>query len=851
MAILLYRLGRWCADHVRTVIAAWLVLLGALGGAAATFGTTPTPEVTIPGSTFQKVLDQLGEEIPEAAGGFGTVVIRSTEGAFSTDQKTAIDGVFREWTALDEVQRVVDPFAAQEQLDTTRTDLASGRAELDAAAVQVSDGQARLDAAKGQLEAGKAFIAQLERTTPDDPGLAALRAQVAAGQQQYDAGVAELARGRAEQEAGITEWEQGTALVTAMNGMRLVSEDGTTAIVQIQFDRNTHSVDQAIRDRIPEIGAALTAHGLTVDYSMEITQDTSLVGAGEIVGLVIAGIVLVAMLGTLIAAGLPIAVALIGVAVGLAGALALTALYEMNTMTPALALMLGLAVGIDYALFIVNRHRGQLLHGMELKESIGRAVGTAGNAVLFAGSTVVIALAALVLSGIPLLAQMGLVAAGTVAVAVLVALTLAPAILAAMGSRVVSRRGWAAAGFRTPGDASTRVVPADDREEEHGGWYVRLMTRRPWLTVLGVLALVGLVAAPATDLRLGLSGGGNEPASSTAYRTYAAVADSFGPGLNGPLLVMAQLPGSPTEADAAATQAQLATSLKALPGVEHVVPFGTSADHATLAFQVVPTTGPADAQTVTTVHTLLASIPALEMTSDARLGATGQTVANIEISERLADALPTYLLVVVGLSLVILTGVFRSLVVPFVATAGFLLSVAAAFGTTVAVFQWGWLGGLFGVSEPGPILSFMPIMLVGVLFGLAMDYQMFLVSGMREAVSHGEDARTAVRSGFVHGAKVVTAAAIIMFSVFGGFVFSHLTMIRPMGFALAVGVLVDAVLVRMTLTPALMHLLGERAWWMPAWLDRITPDLDVEGTGLTKRLGAAHRPTAAASATTG
>ena len=283
-------------------------------------------------------------------------------------------------------------------------------------------------------------------------------------------------------------------------------------------------------------------------------------------------------------------------------------------------------------------------------------------------------------------------------------------------------------------------------------------------------------------------------------------------------------------------QASIATDLMSVDGVTSVLPFGVSADRSTLAFQVVPTTGPADPATVETVRAIHFSADTYARHTGTDIGLTGSTVANIEISERLGAALPPYLLVVVGLSLVILMLVFRSIVVPVVATAGFLLSVGAAFGVTVAVHQWGWLGGLLGVTQPGPLLSFMPIILIGVLFGLAMDYQMFLVSGMHEARSHGEDSRTAVRTGFVHGAKVVTAAAIIMTSVFLGFAFSHLVMIRPIGFALAVGVLVDAVLVRMTLTPAVMHLLGDRAWYIPRWLDRLLPDLDVEGVKLAERL---------------
>lgn len=835
MATLLYRLGRWCAGHVKTVVAVWVGVLLALGAGALTLGSPPTTQVSIPGSNFEKVYDQLGASIPELSGGFGTVVLHSEDGAFTPEQRAAIKGVFQQWEGLDEVTRVVDPFEAQAQLDSGRDQLADAERQLAEATPQIEAGQAQLWAGREQLDQGQGLERLATELNPADPNLPGLRAQLEQGEQAWAQGNAEFMAGYTQYLDGQRALADGQAQLAAMNDLRLVSADGRTAIVQIQFDRNTHSVEPEIRAHIVELGSALTASAVTADYSVEITQDTSLVGLGEVLGLMVAVLVLVLMLGSLIAAGLPLLVALVGVGVGLAAAVTLTAFYDMNSMTPALALMLGLAVGIDYALFIVNRHRGQILHGMDGRESIGRATGTSGNAVLFAGMTVVIALAALVLSGIPLLAQMGFVAAGTVAVAVLVALTLVPALLSAMGTRVVSKRAWRAAGFVTPGDAATRVVPDDDREEEHGGWYVRLVTRRPWLTVAAVLAIVGFVAVPALDLRLGLPGGSSEPADSTAYRTYSSIADSFGPGMNGPMLAVATLPGNPTAEQATTAASHIATSLKAVRGVEHVVPFGQSADHRTLAFQVVAASGPSDAETVRTVHALDASLPAIEAATNSTLGLTGETVANIEISERLAAALPPYLAVVVGLSLVILAGVFRSIIVPIVATAGFLLSVAAAFGATVAVYQWGWLGSLFGVHDPGPILSFMPIMLIGVLFGLAMDYQMFLVSGMREGFSHGEDAQVAVRSGFVHGAKVVTAAAVIMASVFGGFVFSHLTMIRPMGFGLAVGVLVDAVLVRMTLTPAIMHLLGARAWRFPAWLARLTPDLDVEGASLGKR----------------
>jgi RND superfamily putative drug exporter len=442
------------------------------------------------------------------------------------------------------------------------------------------------------------------------------------------------------------------------------------------------------------------------------------------------------------------------------------------------------------------------------------------------------------------------VAAATVAVAVLVAVTVSPAVLRLMGTRVISRRAWHKAGFANPGDPGERAEHTRDAEEEHGAWFVRLVTRAPWLTVLGVVVLLGAMAVPAASMRLGLPDGGSEPTGSSAHTAYTTIGEEFGPGINGPVVAVAELPDADatrSEAEVLHEQAEVVRVVSRVDGVESVVPFGVSDDTNTLAFQVVPTTGPADEQTRQTLSGIQTASGVLERHSGIEVGLTGQTVANIEISDRLAGALPVYLVVVVGLSLLILMVVFRSLVVPLIATGGFLLTVGAAFGATTAVHQWGWLGSWFGVTQPGPLLSFMPIILIGVLFGLAMDYQMFLVSGMHEARAHGEDSRTAIRSGFVHGVKVVTAAAIIMTSVFLGFAYSHLVMVRPIGFGLAIGVLVDAMIVRMTLMPALMHLLGDRAWYLPRWLGRILPDLDVEGLRLTENLRSGalgHQPEA-------
>jgi RND superfamily putative drug exporter len=420
-----------------------------------------------------------------------------------------------------------------------------------------------------------------------------------------------------------------------------------------------------------------------------------------------------------------------------------------------------------------------------------------------------------------------------VAVAVVVALTLTPAILGLIGKRVVSQRAWAKAG-----------TPArEDHRKSAKGWG-GVVTRRPVLAlVIGVFALA-LAAVPAAQLRLALPDGGSEPVDSSAFQAYSLTGKSFGQGVNGPIVVVGEFPAGLGAAAAEQLQYRVAGELRSVPGVVAAVPAAVSTDLRTAVFQVIPKEGPASASTVQVVADLRAKAAAIQASTGVSIGLTGQTAANVDVSTRLGDALPLYLAIVVGLSLVLLMLVFRSIVVPLLATAGFLLSLAASFGAVVAVYQWGWLGGIFDVANPGAVLSFLPIILIGVLFGLAMDYQVFIASGMREAYMSGDNARQAVRSGFSHAASVVSAAAIIMTSVFAGFIFSHLTMVRPLGFAMAFGVLVDAFVVRMTIIPAAMHLLGRSAWWLPSWLERILPDVDVEGAKLTapgKGPGTGHR----------
>ncbi|MGO0575320.1 MMPL family transporter [Ornithinimicrobium panacihumi] len=928
MATLLHRLGRWCAQHRWTVIAAWAALLVIVAASALTFMKPLNNNISIPGSRFETVLNTLREEIPEASGTTGTVVFTS-DAPFTEQQREAISGVVEDWNAMENVE-AIDPFTSQDQLDGTAGDLADGRAELEQGAADLEDaraqledgrtqladgekqleasreqlaqgkeqleaGQAEIDAQAQQLDAGQADLdaqlAQLEQgvaagVIPPQQEQAA-RAQIAAAQAQIDGGRQQLAAGQAELDASRTELEAGEAqlaegekqleesrtqiadgeqqitdgeaelaegrealaagerMAELTDGMRVVNEAGTVAMTQVSVTGSeVAAITPEVAEQIQAIGDAIEADsGVQVDFSQEFSMDlNSIFGPSEAVGLAVAGIVLLVMLGSLVAAGLPILMAFVGVGIGVAGAMALSPVFEMQSITPVLALMLGLAVGIDYSLFLINRHRQQLRHGMGATESIALAVGTSGNAVTFAGLTVIIALAALTVTGMPFLGTMGLVAAATVALAVLVAITLTPAVLSLVGLRVLPKKAREAL---ASGD-DHETAEQDAREADtHRGW-AAWVQRRPWLAILGVIAIVAALGYPTGQLRLGLPDSSSEPAGSTAYTTYDTIRSEFGAGATGAVLAVAELEEPVAEGETALlnAQADIAEDLAQIDGVLRVLPAGVSEDRDVLAFQIQPEGGPTETSTVALVDELDATLPQLGTEHGASIDITGQTVANIDISEQLADAMPIYLGVVVGLSLLLMLLVFRSIWIPLLATAGFLLSIVAAFGAVVAVYQLGHLSPVFGVNEAGPVISFLPILLIGILFGLAMDYQVFLVSAMREEHVHGKGARTAVVTGFNHSARVVTAAAIIMISVFGGFIWAHLTMVRPIGLGLAVGVLVDAFLVRMTLTPAVLSLLGEKAWWLPRWLDRILPDVDVEGAKLERSLGRGGAPSA-------
>ncbi|WP_203567430.1 MMPL family transporter [Aestuariimicrobium ganziense] len=643
---------------------------------------------------------------------------------------------------------------------------------------------------------------------------------------------------RAAIERVVQRYDEAPGIDTVMSPFNemvtgLVSTDKRSAILQLQLEGDINTVTDADREGWQQ---------LTVQLRSELPEGSKLSLGGEIfsievphlswieaIGVLIALVVLVVTLGSLVAAGLPLLTALLGVGFGMVVITAATALTSVNSTTPMLAVMLGLAVGIDYALFILSRHRDQLAHGVPTQESAARAVATAGSAVVFAGLTVIIALVGLAIGGIPFLTTMGLYAAVAVAFAVAIALTLLPGLMGLVGDRMIPK-GRAAA-TATAGPQGGGIF----------GWWVRTTTRYPVATIIAVVVGLGALSIPAKDLWLSLPNPGQHPVSQPDRQTYDLVSEHFGPGHNGPLIVTVDL--LPTTDPLGVMQA-IKADVEKLPGVDSV-PIATPNRNADTGFvQVVPTTGPDDPATTDLVKLLREQEDHWRSSQGVETAVTGSTAIQIDISDRLWKALLPFGLFVVGLSVVLLTMVFRSIWVPIKATVGYALSVGGAFGATQLVFNEGWFGWLVNADQPGAIISFLPIIVMGILFGLAMDYEVFLVTRIREEHIHGRSAMDAIRTGFIASGKVVTAAAVIMFSVFAFFVPEGMGPIKTIGFALALGVLLDAFLVRMTFVPAVLALLGERAWWLPAWLDRILPSFDVEGEALTHQLSLADWPSA-------
>ncbi|MFD3374669.1 MULTISPECIES: MMPL family transporter [unclassified Streptomyces] len=628
---------------------------------------------------------------------------------------------------------------------------------------------------------------------------------------------------RATIDAFVERAGGGSQVADAVNPFRAkaVSKDATTAYATVTYKVTADDLTDASKNHLEKAVEQARDAGLTVEVGgSALATQPSAGGAAEIIGVSIAAVVLMMTFGSLAAAGLPLLTAVLGVGVSMASIMALASTFGLSSSTGTLATMLGLAVGIDYAMFVVSRYREERANGHGPEEAAGLAAGTAGSAVVFAGLTVVIALAGLWVVGVPMLTKMGLAAAGAVVVGVLIALTLVPAVLGFWPDAVLSRRARRSGRIKEGG------------ENNGGSRWARFVLRRPVPVLLASVAGLGALAIPVTDLQLGTSGDEAKPTSTTERRAYDALADGFGPGFNGPLTIVVDAKGAP---DAKTAVNKIAKEIGATKGVVSVSQARFNPAGDTAVFSAVPADSPTGERTQDLVHTIRDERPATEASTGAEFEVTGTTALNIDVAQKMQDALIPYLIVVVGLAVLLLLLVFRSVLVPVKAALGFLLSVLAALGSVVAVFQWGWGADLLGLEATGPIMSMMPIFLVGIVFGLAMDYQVFLVTRMREAYVHGDRPGQAVVTGFRYSARVVVAAALIMMAVFSGFVGAGESMIKMIGFGLAVAVLFDAFVVRMAFVPAVLALLGRAAWWMPRWLDRLLPDIDVEGAALHRK----------------
>ncbi|QGU06799.1 Membrane protein YdfJ [Corynebacterium occultum] len=772
MAKLLYRLGSSAYRKKWIFLAFWLVLLIAITTFAGLFSKPTSSSFSIPGLDSVVTMEKMQERFPDAedatSAPSGSVVVQAPEGRTLTDPEI-----------MAEVNAMLD--------------------EVRATGV-IQDPETVVD----PVTAAQGLAAQM---TP------ALEAQG-------------------------TPAEKIAADIAALSPL---SPDEATGIISFTFDAES-AMDIATED-MEAVTAILDEYDegeLTVVYNGNAfgAAATSLNMTSELIGLLVAAVVLIITFGSFIAAGMPLISAIIGVGIGIMGIQLATAFTDsVNDMTPALASMIGLAVGIDYALFIVSRFRNELIrqsgsNDLEPKElaqrirdmdvstrahAMGMAVGTAGSAVVFAGMTVLIALVALSIINIPFLTVMALAAAVTVAVAVLVALTFLPALLGLLGTKIFAAR--------VPGP---RVPDPEDEKPTMGLLWVRRIRKRPIAHLAVGVILLGLIAIPAASMRLAMPTDGTATPGTAPRIAYDMTADAFGPGRNAPMIALVDTTEVP-EQERPLVFGQAVEQFLNTDGVLNAQVAQTTENFDTAQILITPEFDAIDEQTSETLSILRAEAADFEAETGANYGITGVTPIYDDISDRLGEVLVPYILIVLVLAFLVLLLVFRSIWVPLIAALGFGLSVAATFGATVAIFQEGWFGI---IDDPQPLLSFLPIMLIGLVFGLAMDYQIFLVTRMREGFTKGKTAGNATSNGFKHGARVVTAAALIMISVFAAFMAQDMSFIKTMGFALAVAVFFDAFIVRMMIIPATMYLLGDKAWWLPKWLDRILPNVDVEGEGL-------------------
>ena len=634
------------------------------------------------------------------------------------------------------------------------------------------------------------------------------------------------------------------ARVTNPVQTKSISPDGQEALATVLWDTSASNVDNSSVAALQAAASPAQAAGLHVAFGGQVYSGSNpkISELPEIIGILIALVILLITFGAVTAAVLPILSAIIGVAIVITGTTALAAVASIATVSTTVALMLGLSTGIDYGLLILSRHRSQLLAGRPVEESVATAAGTAGSSVVFAGATVMVALAGLSVVGIPFLRTMGLIAAGAVLISVLIALTLLPALLGFAGENVTHfigpRRSQRRDGHTGRPERSARLAVAQP-DRTAGARWARFVSRFRWPVLIAGVGVALIIAIPALSIHQGLPSGASEPTSSTARQAYDLTTEHFGAGFNGPLLAVA----SPVASEQAVTA--ITARLAGVPGVLSAKPSAFA--HGTAVIQVIPKTGPNDKATTSLVNRIRSERLQLAGPDAKSLLVGGSTASNIDVSSKLSSALPLFLLVIVGLAFILLTFAFRTILVPLKSILGFLLSIAAALGAEVAVFQWGWLSGLLGTTPSPVTLSYLPTILIAIIFGLSSDYEVFVVSRIKEDFTKTGDARGAVVRGTGVSVRVVSAAALIMFSIFVAFLTNPVSAVKPIAISFAVGVAIDAFLVRQTLVPAVMSIVGARLWYHPKWFGKYVPDPDIEGDQLEKLLAERRRPAAVPS----